>query len=266
MTNDGMELQGRVAIITGGAKGMGGKIALELARQGARLCLAARDRDALEAEVGAIRRECPDVEAITVSVDVRDEEQVKSMAAAALEAFGALDILVNAAGVTGPVETPAHKISLEDWDHILDVNLKGTFLCCKHIIPTLIEKKWGKIVNIAGTASLRGYVNRAAYSSSKWAVRGFTRTLALELGPYNINVNCVCPGPTLGDRMKKMIRDKAKLWDCSTEEVYDKYTKEMALGRFIEEEEIASAIVYLCSAASRSMTGQALVIDGGWDV
>ncbi len=266
MTNDGMELQGRVAIITGGAKGMGGKIALELARQGARLCLAARDRDALEAEVGAIRRECPDVEAITVSVDVRDEEQVKSMAAAALEAFGALDILVNAAGVTGPVETPAHKISLEDWDHILDVNLKGTFLCCKHIIPTLIEKKWGKIVNIAGTASPRGYVNRAAYSSSKWAVRGFTRTLALELGPYNINVNCVCPGPTLGDRMKKMIRDKAKLWDCSTEEVYDKYTKEMALGRFIEEEEIASAIVYLCSAASRSMTGQALVIDGGWDV
>lgn len=261
-----MELKDRVAIVTGGAKGMGGKIALGLTREGARLCLAARDRDALDAQAEEIRKEVPGAEAITVSVDVRDEDQVKKMARAALDAFGTLDILVNTSGVIGPVETPLHQISAEDWDYVLGVNLKGTFLCCKHVIPTLIEKRWGKIVNISGTSGLRGYVHRAAYSSSKWAVRGLTRTLALELGRYNINVNCICPGVTHGDRMSRIIQEKARAWNCPAEEVYRKYTSEMALGRFVEEEDIAAAALYLCSEASRNMTGQALIIDGGWDV
>ncbi len=261
-----MELKDRVAVISGGAKGMGGKIALELARQGAHLCLAARDRDALDNQIEEIRGEVPGLEAITVAVDVCDEDRVKAMVDETVKAFGTIDILVNTAGVIGPVETPTHEISVEDWDYVLGVNVKGTFLCCKQVIPTLIEKKWGKIINISGTSGLRGYVNRAAYSSSKWAVRGFTRTLALELGPYNINVNCICPGVTHGDRMKKIIEEKAKLWGCSTEEVSHKYTNEMALDRFVEEEDIAGAVMYLCSETSRNMTGQAFVIDGGWDV
>ncbi|MFQ5913532.1 MAG: SDR family NAD(P)-dependent oxidoreductase [Nitrospinota bacterium] len=259
-------LKDRVAIVTGGAKGMGGSVALGLAREGARLCLCARDRDALDAQVEEIRNEVPGVEAITASVDVRDENRVKAMVDEAMKTFGTMDILVNTAGVIGPVEMPVHKILVENWDYVLDVNLKGTFLCCKHVIPTFIEKRWGKIVNLAGTSGLRGYVNRAAYSSSKWAVRGFTRTLALELGPYNINVNCICPGPVSGDRMNKIITEKARVWNCSTEDVYRKYTSEMALGRFPEEEEIAAAVVYLCSEKSRNMTGQAMVIDSGWDV
>ena len=261
-----MELKGRVAIITGGAKGMGGEISLDLAQEGARLCLCARDRNALDAQVEDIREKVPGVEAITVSLDVRDEDQVKAMVNETLKAFGTFDVLVNTAGVIGPVETPTHKISVEDWDRVLGVNLKGTFLCCKHVIPTLIEKRWGKIVNISGASALRGYINRSSYSSSKWAVRGFTRTLALELGPHNINVNCICPGVTHGDRMDKIIQEKARVWNCSTGEVYKKYTSEMALGRFAEEEEIAAAVVYLCSEKSRNMTGQALVIDSGWDV
>ena len=260
------EFSDRVAIITGGAKGMGGNISLDLAREGARLCMCARDVAALDAQVEVIRKEVPGVETITLSLDVREEDQVKAMVDETLKAFGAIDILVNTSGVIGPVETPVHKISVEDWDYVLGVNLKGTFLCCKHVIPTLLEKKWGKIVNISGTSGLRGYVNRASYSSSKWAVRGFTRTLALELGPHNINVNCVCPGPVYGDRMEKIIQEKALAWNETTDEVYKKYTSEMALGRFPDEEEIAAAVLYLCSEKSRNMTGQALVIDSGWDV
>ncbi len=261
-----MELENRVAIITGGAKGMGGKISLHLAREGARLCLSARDQKALGEQVEEIRKEIPNLQAITVSMDVREEDQVKAMVEETLKAFGTIDILVNTSGVIGPVETPVHKIPVEDWDYVIGVNLKGTFLCCKHVIPTLIEKKWGKVVNISGTSGLRGYINRASYSSSKWAVRGFTRTLALELGPHNVNVNCICPGPVYGERMDKIIREKAKAWNCTTDEVYKKYTSEMALGRFPDEDEIAEAVVYLCSEKSRNMTGQALVIDSGWDV
>jgi 3-oxoacyl-[acyl-carrier protein] reductase len=261
-----LELKDRVAIITGGAKGMGGKISLRLAQEGARLCLCARDQKALDEQAEEIRKEIPGLEAITVAMDVREEDQVKAMVEETLKAFGTIDILVNTSSVIGPVETPVHQISVDDWDYVIGVNLKGTFLCCKHVIPTLIGKKWGKVVNISGTSGLRGYINRASYSSSKWAVRGFTRTLALELGPNNINVNCICPGPVYGERMDKIIRDKAKAWNSSTDEVYKIYTSEMALGRFPDEDEIAHAVIYLCSEKSRNMTGQALVIDSGWDV
>jgi 3-oxoacyl-[acyl-carrier protein] reductase len=228
--------------------------------------LCARDRKALDEQAEEIRKEIPDLKAITVAMDVREEDQVKAMVEEALKAFGTIDILVNTSGVIGPVETPVHQIAVEDWDYVIGVNLKGTFLCCKHVIPTLIEKKWGKVINLSGTSGLRGYINRASYSSSKWAVRGFTRTLALELGPHNINVNCICPGPVYGERMDKIIREKAKAWNTSTDEVYKIYTAEMALGRFPEEDEIADAVMYLCSEKSRNMTGQALVIDSGWDV
>lgn len=264
--SDDREFEGRVAIITGGAKGMGGEISLELAKAGAQLSLCARDLDALNAQVDEIRKEVPALEAITLSLDVRDEDQVRGMVEETLKNFGTIDILINTSGVIGPVETPVHEIAVEDWDYVIGVNLKGTFLCCKHVIPTLIDKNRGKIVNISGTSGLRGYINRASYSSSKWAVRGFTRTLALELGPHNINVNCICPGPVYGDRMEKIIKEKAKAWNMPDEEVYNKYTAEMALGRFPYENEIAYAVIYLCSEKSRNMTGQAMVIDAGWDV
>lgn len=245
---------------------MGGKISLELAKAGARLSLCARDLDALNVQVDEIRKEVPSLEAITISLDVREEDQVRSMVQETLKAFDSIDILINTAGVIGPVETPVHEISTEDWDYVLGVNLKGTFLCCKYVIPTLIDKNWGKIVNISGTSGLRGYINRASYSSSKWAVRGLTRTLALELGPNNINVNCICPGPVYGDRMEKIIQEKAQAWKLSDEEVYKKYTNEMALGRFPDEKEIAHAVIYFCSEKSRNITGQSMAIDAGWDV
>jgi 3-oxoacyl-[acyl-carrier protein] reductase len=130
----------------------------------------------------------------------------------------------------------------------------------------MLERRQGKIVNIAGTSGLRGYRNRAAYSSSKWAVRGLTRTLALELGPSGINVNAVCPGVVQGDRMTTIIREKARVRGWTEDQVYQEYTGEMALRRFTTEEDIAHAVLFLASDESRQITGHEIVVDGGWDV
>jgi len=181
--------QGQLAIVTGAAKGMGRAISLRLAGEGADLVLAARESGPLEAvaaEARALGRATR-----VVPADVRDETAVRGLVAAALDAFARIDILVNCAGTTGPIETPVHEIRVEDFDEVLAVNLRGTFLPTKHVVPVMLRQKRGKIVNIAGTSGLRGYKHRAAYSASKWAIRGFTRTVALEVGPHGVTVNCV---------------------------------------------------------------------------
>jgi NAD(P)-dependent dehydrogenase (short-subunit alcohol dehydrogenase family) len=262
-----MKLRDRVAVVTGAAKGMGGAICTALAREGARLVLAAREAGPLQ----DLARRLPAAGDgagghLAVPTDVADARAVDALARRAFEACGRVDILINAAGVIGPIETPLHKIAPEDWDRVLGVNLRGVFLCCRAVVPSMIERRQGKIVNIAGTSGLRGYRNRAAYSSSKWAVRGLTRTLALELGPYGINVNAVCPGVVQGDRMTTIIREKARVRGWTDAQVYEEYTREMALGRFTTEEDIAHAVLFLVSEESRQITGHEIVVDGGWDV
>jgi NAD(P)-dependent dehydrogenase (short-subunit alcohol dehydrogenase family) len=121
-------------------------------------------------------------------------------------------------------------------------------------------------VNISGTSGLRGYRDRVAYSSSKWAVRGLTRTLALELGPHGITVNDVCPNVTHGTRMQTIVREKARVRGVQEEEVYNEYTSQTALGRFIEEDDIAAAVSFLVSEGARNITGHDIVVDAGWDV
>jgi 3-oxoacyl-[acyl-carrier protein] reductase len=130
----------------------------------------------------------------------------------------------------------------------------------------MIERRQGKIVNIAGTSGLRGYRNRVSYSASKWAVRGITRTIALEAGPYGINVNCVAPGPIFGDRMDRIIRAKAQKLGKSYEQVFADYLSEQALKRFTSAVDVAYACVFLASDDARQITGQCLTVDGGWDV
>jgi 3-oxoacyl-[acyl-carrier protein] reductase len=260
-----MKLADRIAIVTGAAKGMGCDICLTLAREGAHLVLAARELPPLEKlarEVEALGRR-----ARVVACDVTQEAQVEAMVARTLEAFGGrIDILVNAAGVTGPVETPVWEIKAEDWDLVLAANLRGTFLPTKHVLPTMIAQRYGKIVNISGTSGLRGYKYRAAYSSSKWALRGFTRTVALEAGPYNVNVNALHPGIVAGDRMDKLCREKARKRGWTPEQVYQEYVEEMALRRVTAAEDIANAVLFLVSDDSKNMTGQSVTVDGGWDV
>jgi len=258
-------LEDRIALVTGAAKGMAHEICLTLAREGANLALAARERGPLEAlarEIETLGRR-----ALAQPTDVSDEASVQAHVARTLATFGGrIDILVNAAGVTGPVETPVWQIKAEDWDHVLAVNLKGTFLPTKHVLPTMIAQRYGKIVNISGTSGLRGYKHRAAYSSSKWALRGFTRTVALEVGPHNVNVNAVHPGIVDGDRMDRLCRDKARARGWTEAQVRDEYVQEMALRRVTTADDVARAVLFLASDASRNMTGQSVTVDGGWDV
>lgn len=260
------KLAGKVALITGGAKGMGGTIAELFAHEGASLVLAARGLEALEAELERIRGIVPETRGIAVRADVTDAGQVRAMVARALDEYGQIDVLVNAAGITGPIETPVQEVTPEAIDEVLGINVKGTILCCGAVVPHLIERKQGKIVNIAGTSGLRGYTHRVAYSGSKWAVRGVTRTVALEVGRYGITCNCVAPGPIYGDRMDKIIREKARVRGVSPEAIFEQYLGEQALKTFTSPVDIAYAVLFLSTDESRQITGQVITVDGGWDV
>lgn len=259
-----MKLDGRIVIVTGAAKGMGRDICLTLAREGAHLVLAARDLaplDKLAKEIEALGRR-----ALVMPTDVTDESAVERLVARTKETYGRIDILVNAAGVTGPIETPVQDITVEDFRFVLEANIVGTFLPTKHVLPTMIAQKYGKVLNISGTSGLRGYKYRAAYSSSKWALRGFTRTVALEVGPHNVNVNALHPGIVAGDRMDKLCREKARKRGWTPEQVYQEYENEMALRRVTVSQDIANAVLFLVSDDSKNMTGQSVTVDGGWDV
>jgi NAD(P)-dependent dehydrogenase (short-subunit alcohol dehydrogenase family) len=260
-----VKLADRVAVVTGAAKGMGRDICLTLAREGAQVVLGAREVPPLQ----AVAREIEKLgrRALALSVDVGDETSVRAFVERAREVLdGRIDILVNAAGVTGPIETPVWEVKADEWDAVLAVNLKGTFLATKHVLPTMIAQRSGRIVNISGTSGLRGYKYRAPYSSSKWAVRGFTRTVALEVGQYGITVNVVAPGIVAGPRMERLCQEKARKRGWTPAQVYAEYERDMALGRVTTAQDIANAVLFLASDDSRNMTGQTLTVDGGWDV
>jgi len=260
-----MKLENKKAIVTGAAKGMGAAITTTLAREGADIVLTARDTVALEEVAGAVRR--LGRQAHVVACDVTDEAQVGVMVAKALEVLGGrIDILVNVAGVTGPIETPVQDIAVADFDYVIIANERGTFLPIKHVVPTMIAQKSGKIVNISGTSGLRGYAMRTSYSASKWAVRGITRTVALELGAHNINVNAVCPGIVETPRMQRLCAAKAEVRGWTPEQVHEEYVEDMALKRVTTPEDVANTVLFLASEDARQITGQHIAVDGGWDV
>ncbi len=260
-----MKLENKNAIVTGAAKGMGSAITLTLAREGADLLLTARDTAALEeiaVQVRALGRR-----AEVVSTDVTDDAQAKAMVEKAKAFFDdRIDILVNVAGVTGPIEMPVWEIEAEDFSYVIESNIRGTFLPMKYVLQAMVPRGSGKIVNIGGTSGLRGYRFRAAYSSSKWGVRGLTRTAAIDAGEYGINVNVVCPGIVHTPRMDKLCQEKARVRGWPVEQVYQEYVDDMILKRVTEPQDIADAVLFLASDDSRNMTGQEIAVDGGWDV
>src|SRR5919198_5461334 len=259
-------LLGQVAIVTGAAKGLGASICELFAQQGAHLALVGRDAAALHAHAAALDAANGDRESLVAPCSVVDEQAVGGMVDDTLERFGRIDILVNSAGGTGPIETPAQEGSLYEFRQGLELNVLGTFLPCKATIPHMIRQGGGRIVNIAGTSGLRGYRNRVGYSSSKWAVRGLTRTLALELGPYDITVNAICPNVTHGARMTKIVNEKARRLGVTPDEVSADFARQTALGRFIEDSDVAYAVRFLVSEGARNVTGHDIVVDAGWDV
>jgi NAD(P)-dependent dehydrogenase (short-subunit alcohol dehydrogenase family) len=254
-------LVGKVAIVTGAAKGLGAAITRSLVNQGAWLTLCGRDPEALEkhaAEIGG--------ETLAIGCNVLEEGSVRALVQRTVDRFGGIDILVNTAGGIGPIETPVQEYPLQGFEQVLDLNVIGTFLPCKAVVPVMIKRGGGRIVNIAGTSGLHGYASRIGYSSSKWAVRGLTRTLALELGRYNITANTICPNVTHGARMDRIIAGKAERLGKTREQVYADFTAETALGRFIDDIDIAAAVDYLVNESGRNVTGQDIVVDAGFRV
>jgi 3-oxoacyl-[acyl-carrier protein] reductase len=257
------ELASRVGLVTGPAKGMGAAITLALAREGADLVLAGRDTGAIEpvaAEVAALGRR-----ARVVRCDVTDPAEVEAAAAATLEfGGGRVDVLVNVAGGSGPIETPSWETTPAQFDDIVAINMKGCFLTMRAVLPTMMAQRHGKIVNIGGTFGLRGRALRMAYSASKWGLRGITKSAALEAGPYNININTVCPGMVDGPRFERVCRENAKRLGITADEARRRHEVEYALRRISTGEDVANAVLFLVSERSRQITGQDLAIDGGW--
>ncbi len=257
-----MRLESKTAIVTGAAQGMGGTITETLAGEGAGLVLSARTPGPIEELAEKIRG--MGRRALAVAADTTDEAQVENMVAKAKEFFdGRIDILVNAMGATGPIETPVWEIGGQEFEDLLRKNVIGAFLPSKHVIPTMIDQHYGKIVTIGGASGIRGYRYRAGYSSSKWAIRGLTRTTALDVGEHNINVNAIMPGIVETPRMEKLCREKAKVRGWSYEQVYEEYVSEMALKRVTTPQNIADAVVFLASDEAQNITGQEIVVDGG---
>ena len=257
-----LHLNGKTAIVTGPAKGMGAANTLALAREGVDLCLAGRDMAAIApvtAEVKKLGRK-----AIEAKCDLTSEKDVKAMVAKALDAFGRIDILVNVAGGRGPLETTAWDTTPEQMDEILSLNVKGAFLAMKAVAPAMQKQRSGKIVNIGGTFGLRGRGLRMAYSASKWGVRGVVKAFALELGPYNVNVNNVCPGMVDGPRFRKVCEEMSKRLGIGIEEAMRKHAEEYALKRVSTDEDVANAVLFYASDVSRQITGQDIAVDGGW--
>jgi NAD(P)-dependent dehydrogenase (short-subunit alcohol dehydrogenase family) len=246
------DLTGKVAVVTGGSKGLGLGMAAGLASAGAVIMLV--NRNAAEGLQAAQElTEDFGTKTSSFSADVSDLKQTQKMVEATLDIFGKIDILINSAGIN--IRGPIEELTLDDFHKVMHVNVTGTWLCSRAVTPVMKKNGSGKIINLASTLGLVGLQNRTPYASSKGAVVQMTRALALELAPFNINVNAICPGPFLTE-MNLPIAD--------TEEGMKFVIGATALGRWGKLQEIQGAAIFLASDASSYMVGSMLTVDGGW--
>jgi meso-butanediol dehydrogenase/(S,S)-butanediol dehydrogenase/diacetyl reductase len=258
-----MDLSGKVALVTGGARGIGGSIALAFTRESVRVAAA----DILEhdnAEFQALLAKAKDAggEIFPIKVDVSNNKSVVQMVEKTLSRFGQLDILINAAGIISVCTVS--EMAEEEWDRLMNVNVKGVFLCCKAALPHLIARGEGRIVNIASVAGKMGRPGYSHYSASKHAVLGFTKSLAHETAQYNVTVNAVNPG-IVGTHMWKNVLAPyfGKLRGSDPETAFESIIRErVPLGRPQTLEDIAQAVIFLCKAPN--ITGASLTVDGGY--
>src|SRR5205085_2976556 len=242
-------LDGRVAIVTGGGHGIGRAYARRLTEEGAKLVVAELDGAAAE-------RVAAEVGGLALRTDVSDEASVAQMAQRTLERFGRIDILVNNAAMFATVpmsRAPFDELDPAEWDRMMAVNLRGTWLACRAVIPQMRQQRYGKIVNISSSTAIKGSASRIHYVTSKAGILGFTRTLAMEVGKDNICVNCIAPGSTLSEENPDEALIKYRQAAAATR----------ALQRMQRPEDLVGAVAFFASSDSDFITGQTLVVDGG---
>ncbi len=246
-----MLLEGKNAIVTGGSQGIGAATALELAAEGANVCLTYR-RHAEEADAYVRKISEMGRKAIAVQCDIAVFAEAEQVVKQALDAFGRIDILVNNAGMNW--DAVSWKMTEEQWDRVLEVNLKGYFNFTRHVAPLFKEQQYGKIINITSINGMRGKFGQSNYSASKAGIIGYTKAVARELGAFNVNVNAVAPG----------LIETAMLRDSSNrEKVVDMAMGEIVLKRLGQPEDLAYVIAFLASDKARHVTGEVIRVDGG---
>ena len=246
------DLTDRVVVVTGGGKGIGKVYAKELAQVGAKVVTADIDGEAAEAVAAEIN--AAGGQALGMRVDVADEASTQEMAQATLKRFGTIDVLINNASLMSVLQRRSWmEIPVDEWDRVMAVNLRGIFLCCKAVFPTMREKKYGKIVNISSSRFWEGAPNRLHYTTSKAGVIGLTRALSKEVGEHGVTVNAITPGYTLSETQQA----------TSSGNYLAVHSQGRAMGREQYPEDLVGAVMFLSSAASDYMTGQTVNVDGG---
>ena len=246
----------RHALITGAGTGIGEAISRQLHREGHAVTLVGRRSEPLEALSQALGKQ-----SFAVTGDVTDRGEIESAFKAATAQFGDVEILVNCAGMAPTA--PFHRVDFADWQRTMDVNVNGVFHCTQLALESMLENNWGRVVNIASVASLRGFPYVSGYCASKHAVLGMTRALALEVATQGITVNAVCPGYLDTDIVRNAIAGIVSKTGRTEADAMQHFTESNPQGRLVEVTEVASAVSWLCSEGAASVTGQAIAIDGG---
>ncbi len=255
-----MKLEGKVGIVTGGGYGIGKAIALAFAQEGADVVLAARSVEKMEEVASEIRG--MGRKALVCATDVTNHGQIKGMVEATVKEFGKVDVLINNSGIDGPTSAVV-ELDPDDWRETLDVNLTGAFLCSQEVLKHMIPARSGSIVNIGSIAGRMAYSFRSPYAASKWGMIGFSHSMALEVGENNVRVNVLMPGATDGERMERVLENRAKATGSTYDEVKKFFTDQIALHRTVSPEEVSAAVVFLSSDEASGITGQAFNVCGG---
>lgn len=254
------DFKGKVAVVTGASRGIGLRLTRMLAEQGAHVVFAARRDGPLREAESALRADGLSVTA--VKADVGDERDCQTLIQAALDERGQIDILVNSAGISG-AQKPAWEVERSEMEEVMRVNVYGALTCIRHAAPAMIARRSGAIINVGSFTGKRPAVNRAIYATSKMALLGLSRTVALELAPHQVRCNVVSPGPVEGARVQEVIARAAKAQNKSEAEIRNEFVAWAPMGEIPTEDEICGAITFLASSAARHITGQDLNVDGG---